>query len=269
MVMKEYSGNIVVNDTEIILNSGEVIKIDSLIEKSKKRVFIENKKICNQTFSKLNNLRVTFINCYFENVTFDRCDLSDVGFKDNTILENCQFIKCDMERVSFFDSRIESCNFKSCKMIRINLEHIATIKDCLFDKCKMRDVGFPLPVFFDNKIIGKLSECTFYGKDGNLTPLICDLSEAVLDYVGFYYCDLSQTIRPKNENIIYVHNLYKCAQKAMDKIEHMEDKERKRVLTIFIRDWINEKNVDAFLDLDELRRDWEEYFDDVRYCLEI
>lgn len=267
--MNDSFGDIIINNTEITLNNGEVIKINSLIEKAKERVFIENKRICHQTFSKLKNLRVTFINCYFENVTFDSCDLSDIGFKNKTILQNCQFIKCDLGGVSFFESRIEACKFKSCKMIRINLEHITAIKDCIFDKCKIRDVAFPLPAFSGNKIIGKLSECTFYGRNRTIEPLRCDLSEAVLDYVAFDYCDLSQTIRPLNEKMIYVSSLHKHAQKAMEIIEQIEDKERKRVLTIWVSDWVNEKYVDVFLNLDELRKDWEEHFDDIRSCLDI
>lgn len=264
----QYSSDIIVNDTEVILNSGEVIKIDGLTENTKNRVLVENRTICDQTFSKLNDVRITFINCHFKNVIFDKCDLSATGFKDNTVFDGCQFIRCDLREVSFFDSKIKSCKFKSCKMDTINFEFV-TVNNCLFDKCKMKDVGFPLPAFSDNKIIGKLSECTFYGKDEKIAPLNCDLSEAVLDYVAFYYCDLSQTIRPKNENILYVHNLCQHARKAMEKIEHIEDNECKRVLTLYIREWTKEKYVDDFLDLDECKEHWEEYFDDIRDCLEI
>lgn len=155
---------IIIKDGQIILNSGEKLSIESLIEEASRVCFISNQHFKDICIRILESSRVVFENCIFENVFFENCDLREIGFKNHTVIRNCTFKRCNLNETLFYDSHIISSTFLSCQMKRPLLANVSEMRDCLFKKCRMNDIFFPLPEFQQNKIVGKLFECTFGSK---------------------------------------------------------------------------------------------------------
>ena len=145
---------IIIKDGQIILNSGEKLSIENLIEEARRIRFIRNQHFKETSIRILESSRFVFENC----------DLREISFKDHTVIRNCTFKRCNLNGTLFYDSHIISSTFLSCQMERPLLENVSEMRDCLFKKCRMHDIFFPLPEFQSNKIIGKLSECTFGSK---------------------------------------------------------------------------------------------------------
>ena len=133
----------------------------------------------------------------------------------------------------------------------------------------MHDIFFPLPEFQYNKIIGKLSECTFGSKTQKVEKLHADLSEAHLTFVDFLLCDLTETIRPEDPDILYINNLSERSKKAQEKIVNIQDDTKRRALSIYTESWMNEKYVDYFMSRKDYQWAWDEHFKDVAKCLEL
>ena len=258
---------IIIKDGQIILNSGEKLSIENLIEEARRIRFIRNQHFKDTSIRILESSRVVFENCIFENVFFENCDLREISFKNHTVIRNCIFKRCNLNGTFFFDSHIISSTFLSCQMERPLLENISEMRDCLFKKCRMHDIFFPLPEFQSNKIIGKLSECTFGSKTKKVEKLYADLSEAHLTFIDFLLCDLTDTICPEDLDILYVNNLSAYAKKALEKIAAIQNQEKKRALTIYADNWTNEKYVDYLLSQKDCQWAWDDYFEDVSRCL--
>ena len=266
--MKEIDG-IVIKDGQIILNSGEKLSIESLIEEASRVCFIRNQHFKDTSIEILESSRVIFENCIFENVFFENCDLREIGFKNHTVIRNCTFRRCNLNGTLFYDSHIISSIFLSCQMKRPLLENVSEMRDCLFKQCKMHDIFFPLPEFQYNKIIGKLSECTFGSKTKKVEKLYADLSEAHLSFVDFLLCDLTETIRPADPDILYIKNLSERSKKAQEKIATIQDDRKRRALSIHTESWMNEEYVDYLMSRKDYKWAWDDYFEDVSKCLEL
>lgn len=266
--MKEIDG-IVIKDGQIILNSGEELSIDQMIEGARNIIFFNNRHFKDTKIKGIADLWVVFENCIFENVFFENCDLREMGFKNHTVIRNCTFKRCNLNGTLFYDSHIISSTFFSCQMKRPSIEDVSQIRECLFKQCKMHDIFFPLPEFQYNKIIGKLSECTFGSKTKKVEKLYADLSEAHLSFVDFLLCDLTETICPEDPDVLYVENMSARAKKALENIGDIQDQEKKRALTIYAENWTNEKYVDYLLNRNDYQWAWDEHFEDVAKCLEL
>ena len=266
--MKEIDG-IIIKDGQIILNSGEKLSIENLIEEARRIRFIRNQHFKDTSIRILESSRVVFENCIFENVFFENCDLREISFKNHTVIRNCTLRRCNLNGTLFYDSHIISSTFFSCQMKRPSIEDVSQIRECLFKQCKMHDIFFPLPEFQYNKIIGKLSECTFGSKTKKVEKLYADLSEAYLSFVDFLLCDLTETICPEDPDILYVENMSGRARKALENIGDIQDQEKKRALTIYAENWTNEKYVDYLLNRKDYQWAWDEHFEDVVKCLEL
>lgn len=266
--MKEIDG-IVIKDGQIILNSGEELSIDQMIEGARNIVFFNNRHFKDTKIKGIADLRVVFENCIFENVFFENCDLREIGFKNHTVIRNCTFRRCNLNGTLFYDSHIISSIFLSCQMKRPLLENVSEMRDCLFKQCKMHDIFFPLPEFQYNKIIGKLSECTFGSKTKKVEKLYADLSEAHLSFVDFLLCDLTETIRPADPDILYIKNLSERSKKAQEKIATIQDDRKRRALSIHTESWMNEEYVDYLMSRKDYKWAWDDYFEDVAKCLEL
>ena len=72
---------IIIKDGQVILNSGEKLSIENLIEEASRIRFISNQHFKDTSISILESSRVIFENCIFENVVFENCDLRDIGYK--------------------------------------------------------------------------------------------------------------------------------------------------------------------------------------------
>ncbi|EFX39644.1 hypothetical protein HMPREF8577_0130, partial [Streptococcus parasanguinis ATCC 903] len=155
-IMKAIDG-IIIKDGQIILNSGEKLSVENLIEEARSIRFISNQHFKDISIRILESSRVVFENCIFENVFFENCDLREISFKNHTVIRNCTLRRCNLNGTLFYDSHIISSIFLSCQMKRPLLENVSEMRDCLFKKCRMHDIFFPLPAFQNNKIIGKLS----------------------------------------------------------------------------------------------------------------
>ena len=260
---------IIIKDGQIILNSGEKLSIENLIEEARRIRFIRNQHFKDTSIRILESSRVVFENCIFDNVFFEKCDLSDISFKNQTVIRNCAFKQCNLNGTLFYDSHIISSTFLSCQMKHPLLENVSEMRDCLFKKCRMHDIFFPLPEFQSNKIIGKLSECTFGSKTKKVEKLYADLSEAHLSFVGFTRCDLTETIRPEDPDILYINNLSERSKKAQEKIATIQDDTKRRTLSIYTESWTNEKYVDYLLSRKDCQWSWEGCFEDVAKCLEL
>ena len=264
--MKEIDG-IVIKDGQIILNSGEELSIDQMIEGARNIIFFNNRHFKDTKIKGIADLRVVFENCIFENVFFENCDLREMGFKNHTVIRNCTFKRCNLNGTLFYDSHIISSTFFSCQMKRPSIEDVSQIRECLFKQCKMHDIFFPLPEFQYNKIIGKLSECTFGSKTKKVEKLYADLSEAQLSFVEFTSCDLTETIRPEDPDILYIKNLSERSKKAQEKIATIQDDRKRQALSIYTESWMNEKYVDYLMSRKDYQWAWDDYFDDVSRCL--
>ena len=264
--MKEIDG-IVIKDGQIILNSGEELSIDQMIEGARNIVFFNNRHFKDTKIKGIADLRVVFENCIFENVFFENCDLREMGFKNHTVIRNCTFKRCNLNGTLFYDSYIISSTFLSCQIKRPLLENVSEIRDCLFKQCKMHDIFFPLPAFQNNKFIGKLSECTFGAKTKKVEKLYADLSEAHLSFVEFTSCDLTETICPEDPDILYIKNLSERSKKAQEKIATIQDDRKRRALSIHTESWMNEKYVDYLMSRKDYKWAWDEHFEDVSRCL--
>ena len=121
----------------------------------------------------------------------------------------------------------------------------------------------------NNKIIGKLSECTFGSKTKKVEKLYADLSEAQLSFVEFTSCDLTETIRPEDPDILYIKNLSERSKKAQEKIATIQDDRKRRALSIHTESWMNEKYVDYLMSRKDYKWAWDDYFEDVSKCLEL
>lgn len=260
---------IIIKDGQIILNSGEELSIDKMRDGARKVTLISNRHFKNTNIKGIENFRVVFENCIFENVFFENCDLREISFKNHTVIRNCTFKRCNLSGTLFYDSHIISSTFLSCQMERPLLENISEMRDCLFKKCRMHDIFFPLPEFQSNKIIGKLSECTFGSKTKKVEKLHADLSEAHLSFVGFTRCDLTETICPEDPDILYINNLSERTKKAQEKIATIQDDTKRRTLSVYTESWTNEKYVDYLLSRKDCQWSWEEAFEDVAKCLEL
>lgn len=258
---------IIIKDGQITLNSGEELSIDKMRDGARKVTLISNRHFKNTDIKGIENFRVVFENCIFENVFFENCDLREISFKDHTVIRNCTFKRCNLNGTLFYDSHIISSTFLSCQMERPLLENVSEMRDCLFKKCRMHDIFFPLPEFQSNKIIGKLSECTFGAKKKKVEKLHADLSEAHLSFVGFTRCDLTETICPEDPDILYINNLSERSKKAQKKIATIQDARKRRALSIYTESWKNEKYVDYLLSRKDYKWAWDDYFEDVSRCL--
>lgn len=260
---------IIIKGGQITLNSGEELSIDKMRDGARKVTLISNRHFKNTNIKGIENFIFVFENCIFENVFFENCDLREISFKNHTVIRNCTFKRCNLSGTLFYDSDIISSTFLSCQMERPLLENISEMRDCLFKKCRMHDIFFPLPEFQSNKIIGKLSECTFGSKTKKVEKLHADLSEAHLSFVGFTRCDLTETIRPKDPDILYINNLSERTKKAQEKIATIQDDTKRRTLSVYTESWTNEKYVDYLLSRKDCQWSWEEAFEDVAKCLEL
>ena len=260
---------IIIKDGQIILNSGEKLSVENLIEEARRIRFISNQHFKDISIRILESSRVVFENCIFENVFFENCDLREMGFKNHTVIRNCTFKRCNLNGTLFYDSHIISSTFFSCQMKRPSIEDVSQIRECLFKQCKMHDIFFPLPKFQYNKIIGKLSECAFGSKTKKVEKLYADLSEAHLSFVDFLLCDLTETICPEDPDVLYVENMSARAKKALENIGDIQDQEKKRALTIYAENWTNEKYVDYLLSRKDYQWAWDEHFEDVSRYLEL
>ncbi|MCY7062386.1 pentapeptide repeat-containing protein [Streptococcus oralis] len=258
---------IIIKDGHITLNSGEELSIDKMRDGARKVTLISNRHFKNTNIKGIENFRVVFENCIFENVFFENCDLREISFKNHTVIRNCTFKRCNLNGTLFYDSHIISSTFLSCQMKRPLLENVSEMRDCLFKKCRMHDIFFPLPEFQSNKIIGKLSECTFGSKTKKVEKLYADLSEAHLSFVGFTRCDLTETICPEDPDILYINNLSERSKKAQKKIATIQDARKRRALSIYTESWKNEKYVDYLLSRKDYKWAWDDYFEDVSRCL--
>ena len=151
--MKEIDG-IIIKDGQIILNSGEKLSIEILIEEASRVCFIRNQHFKDTSIEILESSRVIFENCIFENVFFENCDLREIGFKNHTVIRNCTFKSCNLNGTLFYDSHILSSIFLSCQMKRPLLENVSEMRDCLFKQCKMHDIFFPYQNFSIIKLLG-------------------------------------------------------------------------------------------------------------------
>ena len=269
MVMKESSGSILVEKSQIILNSREIISIEKLLGDIKERVFINNQIFINKTIKDMETLKISFSNCVFENVIFEKCDFSDVFFQDKTVLNNCTFKRCNLNGTLFFDSQISFSKFVYCKMNRTSFYEVTELTGTLFDNCNIKDVFFPLPAFHDNKIIGKISESGFGTQREKIEKLNSDFSEAKISFIDFIRCDLSSTILPNDPNVICIHNIQERIRSAQEKVKGITDFTKKRAISIYIEDWLDEKYVDYILNLNDYKKIWDDYFDDILNCLGI
>ena len=258
---------IIIKDGQVILNSGEKLSIENLIEEASRIRFISNQHFKDTSISILESSRVIFENCIFENVVFENCDLRDIGFKNHTVIRNCTFKSCNLKGTLFYDSHIISSTFLSCQMKRPLLENVSEMRDCLFKKCRMNDIFFPLPEFQQNKIVGKLFECTFGSKTKKVEKLYADLSEAHLSFVEFTRCDLTETICPSDPDILYIKNLSEQSKKAQEKIATIQDDRKRQALSIYTESWMNEKYVDYLMSRKDYKWAWDDYFEDVSRCL--
>ena len=229
--------------------------------------FISNKYFKDTSIRKLESLRVIIENCIYDNVIFKNCDFKEYHFKNHTIILNGILKSCNLNGTLFYDSHILSSTFLSCQMKRPFLENVSEMRDCLFKKCRMNDIYFPLPEFQYNKIVGKLSECTFGSKTNKVEKLYADLSEAHLSFVEFTRCDLTETIRPVDPDILYIKNLGERSKKAQEKIATIQDDRKRRALSIYTESWINEKYVDYLMSRKDYKWAWDDYFEDVSRCL--
>ena len=152
-------------------------------------------------------------------------------------------------------------------MKRPLLENVSEMRDCLFKKCRMNDIFFPLPEFQQNKIVGKLFECTFGSKTKKVEKLYADLSEAHLSFVEFTRCDLTETICPSDPDILYIKNLSERSKKAQEKIATIQDDRKRQALSIYTESWMNEKYVDYLMSRKDYKWAWDDYFEDVSRCL--
>ena len=260
---------IIIRDGQIILNSGEKLLVENLIEEARRIRFISNQHFKDISIRILESSRVVFENCIFENVFFENCDLREISFKNHTVIRNCTLRRCNLNGTLFYDSHIISSTFLSCQMQRPLLENVSEMSACLFKKCRMHDIFFPLPEFQSNKIIGKLSECTFGSKTQKVEKLHADLSEAHLTFVDFLLCDLTETIRPEDPDILYIKNLSERSKKAQEKIATIQDDRKRRALSIHTESWMNEKYVDYLMSSKDYKWAWDDYFEDVAKCLEL
>ena len=258
---------IIIKDGQVILNSGEKLSIENLREEASRIRFISNQHFKDTSIRILESSRVIFENCIFENVVFKNCDFREIGFKNHTVIRNGTFKSCNLNGTFFYDSHILSSTFLSCQMKRPFLENVSEMRDCLFKKCRMNDIYFPLPEFQYNKIVGKLSECTFGSKTNKVEKLYADLSEAHLSFVEFTRCDLTATIRPVDPDILYIKNLGERSKKAQEKIATIQDDRKRRALSIYTESWINEKYVDYLMSRKDYKWAWDDYFEDVSRCL--
>ena len=269
MVMMEYFGNITVTRNEVVLNSREKINMEDLLKDINKKSFVTGLSFSNRTIKNMKGLNLTFLECVFENVIFERCDLSNVGFRNGTVITNCVFKQCNLNGTLFFDSQIYSSKFMSCKMNRTSFYEVTELTGTLFDNCNIKDVFFPLPAFHDNKIIGKISESGFGTQREKIEKLNSDFSEAKISFVDFIRCDLSSTILPNDPNVICIHNIRERIRSAQEKIKGITDFTKKRAISIYIEDWNDEKYVDYILNLNDYKKIWDDYFDDILNCLGI
>ena len=258
---------IIIRDGQIILNSSEKLSIENLIKEASRTRFIRNQHFKDTSIGILESSRVIFENCIFENVVFENCDLRDIGFKNHTVIRNCTFKSCNLNGTLFYDSHILSSIFLSCHMKRPLLVNVSEMRYCLFKKCRMNDIFFPLPEFQYNKIVGKLSECTFGSKTKKVEKLYADLSEAHLSFVEFTRCDLTETICPADPDVLYIKNLSERSKKAQEKIATIQDDRKRRVLSIHTESWMNEKYVDYLMSRKDCKWAWDDYFEDVSRCL--
>ena len=109
---------IIIKDGQIILNSGEKLSVENLIEEARRIRFISNQHFKDISIRILESSRVVFENCIFENVFFENCDLREISFKNHTVIRNCTFKRCNLNGTLFYDSHIISSTFLSCQMKR-------------------------------------------------------------------------------------------------------------------------------------------------------
>ena len=122
--MKEIDG-IIIKDGQIILNSGEKLSIENLIEEARRIRFIRNQHFNDTKIKGIADLRVVFKNCIFENIFFENCDLREISFKNHTVIRNCTFKSCNLKGTLFYDSHIISSTFFSCQMKRPSIEDVS------------------------------------------------------------------------------------------------------------------------------------------------
>ena len=77
---------IIIKDGQIILNSGEKLSVENLIEEARRIRFISNQHFKDISIRILESSRVVFENCIFENVFFENCDLREISFKNHTVI---------------------------------------------------------------------------------------------------------------------------------------------------------------------------------------
>ena len=92
---------IIIKDGQIILNSGEKLSIESLIEEASRACFIRNQYFKDTSIRILESSRVVFENCFFENIFFENCDLREISFKNHTVIRNCTLRRCNLNGTFF------------------------------------------------------------------------------------------------------------------------------------------------------------------------
>lgn len=265
MAMQEYSGNVSLLD----------FKLDG------ERLFLEHINIQDQVYANIKIINLTFYHSNFSNVTFKKCDLTELAAFDNTTFINCHFKGCKIGFLLFSGSHFYNCIFESCSIKQADFDS-SIVKDSLFKKCKFNDVRFRTNNFINNKIIGKIYNSRFYTdlEKENAGPAIIDLSEATLEFTDFMHCDLSQAILPKDENMKFVHNLTERARKAIAKIRQMPEGKTKRTLLIYSGGepdseeytkygYANGDYLDYIFNMEQERKYWEECFDDFKMLFEL
>lgn len=169
---------------------------------------VENHVYEDVDFSNIDFNSPIFTNVSFKNCTFANCDL------DNARTYTCKFYTCKFDRIDLRGVSVgahhglfEDCIFLRCDFRRLKCSQTDFI-GCIFEKCKLKGWE-PDASYFENcKIIGKLSEVTFYNyysndfikpeKDSLFHSI--DFSDAEFgEYVAFENCDLSRSLPPKGK----------------------------------------------------------------------
>lgn len=206
-----------------------------------------------KTLSKKNFNRLDFSNgllqklwiehCTFEDVVFDRANLSELLDHCNNF-KSCSFHEADFRSamIGYGGSRYENCVFEKARFSGTAFIR-PEFNSCKFLKCKLKGVNFNASSFVDCVFQGKLEKVCFKSGFAESNQVLAlgeprknkmtgvDFSKADLCNVSFSHdCDLSSIAMPTDNSHLLYDNWKERLERATKLINAWPENDRSRGL---------------------------------------